>query len=133
MVIHPGKGPSRALAFLMAGLLLMPGCRRADLDGLPSVSTPAEAASQVEAAFGSAPEAFRTTASAASAALRSGDLTKAVEALGALRTSEEVNLQQGMAVHNSLVLLEARLIAEAEGGDPKAREAYALLKRLKQK
>lgn len=96
-------------------------------------STPAEAAGQIESAFTDAPEAFRRAASEASAALRSGDLPRAVESLGALRASEDVTLNQGMAVHNSLVLLEARLIAEAEGGDPRAREAYAMLRRLKQK
>lgn len=96
-------------------------------------STPAEAAGQIEAAFAAAPEAFRQAAADASAALRSGDLPKAVESLGALRASENVTLNQGLAVHSSLVLLESRLIAESEGGDARAQEAYALLRRLKQK
>lgn len=122
-----------ALACLIAATLLAASCRRPADDDLPMAATPAEAAGQIESAFASAPEAYRQAASDASAALRSGDLSKAVESLGALKTSEGVTLRQGMAVHSSLVLLEARLIAESEGGDPKAREAYALLKRLKQK
>ena len=91
------------------------------------------AAGQLDAAFSSAPAEFRRAADDASAALRSDDLNRAVESLGALRGSEGVTLQQGVAVHSSLVLLEARLIAASEAGDPKAREAYALLKRMKQK
>ena len=109
------------------------GCSRKDAEDLRQATTPSEAASQLDSAFASAPDEFRRAAGEASSALRSGDLVRAVESLGALRESGNVSLQQGVAVHGSMVLLEARLIAASEAGDPKAREAYAQLKRLKQK
>ena len=90
-------------------------------------------ASTYATAFASAPAEFQRAAGEASSALRSGDLSRAVESLGALRESGSVSLQQGVAVHGSMVLLESRLIAASEAGDPKAREAYTQLKRLKQK
>lgn len=123
----------RLLAVLGIGLGTLIGCSRKDADEVKLATTPSEAASQLDSAFGSAPEEFRRAAGEASAALRSGDLSRAVESLGALRESGSVSLQQGVAVHGSMVLLESRLIAASEAGDPKAREAYTQLKRLKQK
>ena len=134
------EGPEVAaalnLGWLAAGLLglaLVSGCGSKDAEDLRMAATPSEAAGQLDSAFSSAPAEFRRAAEDASAALRSDDLNRAVESLSALRGSEGVTLQQGVAVHSSLVLLEARLIAASEAGDPKAREAYALLKRMKQK
>ncbi|MBN8246327.1 MAG: hypothetical protein J0L84_02650 [Verrucomicrobia bacterium] len=123
----------QVVACLIAASLCLTACRRSEGDEPRMASTPAEAAGQIEAAFADAPDTYRQAAADASSALRSGDLTKAVESLGALRASESVTLNQGMAVHSSLVLLEARLVAEADGGDARAQEAYALLRRLKQK
>ena len=123
----------RLLAVLGIGLGTLIGCSRKDADEVKLATTPSEAASQLDSAFASAPAEFQRAAGEASSALRSGDLSRAVESLGALRESGSVSLQQGVAVHGSMVLLESRLIAASEAGDPKAREAYTQLKRLKQK
>jgi len=118
-----------ALTMLLA--ITLTGCRRAD--DVHLAQTPAEAASQLQSAFAEAPEEFQRAAQAASEALRQEDLTKAVESLVAIKASENVTVQQGLAVHSSMVVLEARLVAAADSGDAEAREAYALLKRLKKK
>ncbi|HAB19470.1 MAG TPA: hypothetical protein PLX89_09295 [Verrucomicrobiota bacterium] len=116
---------------LAAAVMVIAGCGRTEPREM--AGTPAEAASQLQTAFAGAPEEFQRAAREASEALRNEDLTRAVESLATIKASENVTLQQGLAVHTSLVLLESRLVAAADAGDAKAREAYALLKRLKQK
>jgi hypothetical protein len=118
---------------VLLGVLLVAGCDRNEGGDAGVASTPAQAAGQLETAFSGAPPEYRKAASDASEALRSGDFNRAVESLGALRGGGDVSLQQGLAVHSSLVVLEGRLAAAAERGDPQARAAYDLLRRLKQK
>ncbi|MFO1459764.1 MAG: hypothetical protein U1G08_10155 [Verrucomicrobiota bacterium] len=134
-----GRGGHRAAALLrirtlaLVGVLAGSGCRRND-GGDPGVaSTPAQAAGQLETAFSEAPAEYRKAALDASEALRAGDYNRAVGSLGVLRGSGNVTLQQGLAIHGSLVVLEGRLAASAERGDPQASAAYDLLRRLKQK
>lgn len=112
-------------------LLAMAGCGQRDETG--PAADPQQAASQLDRAFSGAPENFRSAAADASGALQSGDYGRAVESLGVLRASEGVTVDQGLAVHNSMVMLESRLLERIESGDVEAQKAYALLKRLKQK
>jgi hypothetical protein len=67
----------------------------------------------------------------ASAALREGQYEKAVVALQVTRSTTNLTLEQGLAVHNSLVTLEANLINAAASGDANAQRAYDLLKKSK--
>ena len=69
----------------------------------------------------------------AAEALRVGDFEKAVVSLQHTKTAESLTLQQGMAVHSSVVLLEQQLIQAASAGDQKAQQAYNLLKAMKRK
>lgn len=121
----------RLIGLMAVVMVAMTGCGPRDDSG--EVSTPAQAASQLDRVFAGAPENFRKAAADASGALAEGDLGRAVESLGALRSSEGVTVDQGLVVHNTLVMLEATLIERSEAGDAEARRAYALLKQMKQK
>lgn len=112
-------------------LAALVGCDSVD-DSAPVTST-SQAVHRLDKAFAGAPENFRRAATDASNALNAGELGKAVESLGALRTSEGVTVDQGLAVHNTMVMLEATLLERVEAGDAEARKTYAMLKRLKQK
>lgn len=130
---HWVAGFPEVRVLVLLGVLLSSGCGRNDGGEAGMASSPAQAAGQLETAFSGAPAEYRKAASDASEALRAGDFNRAVESLGALRGGADVTLQQGLAVHGSLVVLEGRLAAAAERGDPQARAAYELLRRLKQK
>lgn len=121
----------RIRRMLVVLLLTAAGCGPRDETG--PVANPKQAAHQLDQAFAGAPESFRKAAADAASALQSGDLGRAVESLGVLRASEGVSVDQGLAVHNSMVLLESRLLERLESGDAEAQKAYALLKKLKQK
>jgi lipopolysaccharide biosynthesis regulator YciM len=126
--------PRTAVLLISAGTALwVAGCSRSEDDGLAVATTPQAAASQLETAFETAPEATRAAAIAAAAALRRKDYEKAIVSLEAARAGGEVTMQQGVAVHSSVVALEAELIAAAQNGDVKAQQAYRLLKAIKSK
>ncbi|MFM8358183.1 MAG: hypothetical protein ACKOET_06460 [Verrucomicrobiota bacterium] len=130
----PRRAAARAAlaALLLLGGAAASGCRRGD-DAFRVAETPKHAASQLEAAFaGSAPQ-FQGAARAASEALQNGDYQSAVESLQTIKASQDVTAQQGMAVHSSLVALEASLISAMDAGDARARQAYERLKALKSK
>lgn len=96
-------------------------------------NTPKEAAAQVEQVFQeSAPEVKQAATSAADA-MRTGDYEKAVVSLTVVRQNQNLTLQQGMAVYNSMVNLESQLIKAMEAGDPNAKRAYDILRKSKQK
>ncbi len=113
-------------------LLLADGCGPGTND-LRVAQSPKEAASQLTSAFASADASFNAAARAASEALRAGDYPAAVESLHAIKGSQSVTPEQGMAVHGSLVVLESSLLSAIEAGDPKAKVAYQRLKALKAK
>jgi hypothetical protein len=128
------KRPPLGVHVLVASvaLLVAQGCGSKD-DEPRVAETPGQAASQLQGAFGSGNDPFATAARAASDALRAGDYPAAVDALQALKGSQAVTPQQGMAVHGSMVVLEANLISAMGSGDPKAKQAYERLKALKAK
>jgi hypothetical protein len=114
-------------------LLAIPGCSKTEKSkDLPVARTPKEAATQLEQAFASAPiEEVKQTAAVASKAITTGEYEAAVMSLTAIKSKQNLTLEQGMAVHNSMVLLESRLIAAMQAGDQNAKRAYELLKRTK--
>ncbi len=122
---------------LVASSLLLAGCgRKADSQG-PQIAVtppkPQEAANQIEQAFSSTPEDVKGVANVASQALRTADYEAAVQSLGIIKEKGNLTFEQGLAVHNSMVSLEAKLIAAAEAGDPNAKRAYEQLKRARRK
>jgi hypothetical protein len=90
-----------------------------------------EAASQIERMFVQAPPDLKQNAAVASDAMQKDDYEKAVVSLHVLQAGKGITLEQGLAVHDSMVALEGRLISAMESGDQNAKRAYQLLKELK--
>lgn len=112
-------------------LLLLSGCSKFSRDNDAIASTPKEAASHLEQAFAAADAEAKRNAELASEAMRKGEYEKAVVSLQVIRSGENVSLEQGMAIHSSIVTLESQLIMAIEAGDPNAKPAHELLKRIK--
>ena len=113
-------------------LLLLCGCGKADSkNGALAVRTPKEAASQLERAFEKADPEIKKSVDTASEAIRKGEYEKAVVSLQVIRGSEGISLEQGLAIHSSILTLESKLISDMEAGDQNAKRAYELLKGLK--
>lgn len=90
---------------------------------------PKAAAVQLQQAFEQAPPEVKQTAVAASQAIQSADYESAVVAIQLIKTKPNLSFEQGLAVHASEVSLESRLIHALAAGDPKAKQAYELLKK----
>lgn len=117
---------------LLAALLVLPaGCKKSSEDSLVIAETPQEAATQLEQAFNTAPPEIKQSVVSASQAMRQGQYEQAVVNLQVVRNSEALTLDQGLAVHSSVVAMEQALISRIDAGDPNARRAYELLKALK--
>lgn len=114
-------------------LLSLTGCdseeRDAELTRLPA--TPTEAAERVTDVFAEAEPAVQETANVAAQAVRSGEFEKAVVALQTLKERPNATLEQGLAVHGTMVALEAELVNAAASGDENAKRAYELLRKIK--
>ena len=112
-------------------LALTASCGKSDEDdGAIGATTPEQAASQLEQAFAESPAA-KTEVEVVSQALRSGEYEKAVVSLEAVRSRENITLEQGLAIHSSMLTMEERLVNAMAAGDENAKRAYELLKRLK--
>lgn len=109
------------------------GCSKSGDDDLKPATTPQQAASQLDQAFASSSGAIKQNAAAASEALKQGDYEKAVLSLQVVRSSPNVSVDQGLALHQSTVILESKLLHAMESGDPKAKQAYEVLKAMKRK
>lgn len=131
---HPSHRPSPNSSLRVALTLLLTlaatGCSKPDAD-IAAQASPKAAADQIDAAFTAAEPEIQQNMTAASSALREGEYEKAVVALQVTRDATNLTLDQGMAVHNSMVALEANLIQAAANGDAKAQRAYDLLKKSK--
>lgn len=92
-------------------------------------SSPEKAADHLTEAFDKADGQTRKMAQDASDALKKGQYKKAVMAIEGIKRSPNVTFEQGVAVRDSVVNLEAELISQMEE-DPKARAAYEMLKRI---
>lgn len=118
----------------LAGLVLVAsGCGEGDGAGKLSPKSPREAANGLETAFSGAGGEASQTVAAAAGAMKNGDYEKAAVSLGTLRGGGNLTLDQGLAVHSSMLALEEQLIRGVEAGDPKARQAYEILKHMKKK
>ncbi len=73
---------------------------------------------------------MQKNADIASKAIKKGQFGKALYAIETIKKAPEVSFDQGVAINDSLVNLEAELIYRMEDGDPKAKEAYQMLKRI---
>ncbi len=125
--------PATAVALIScAAIFLLNGCgKSSDAAGEVPPRNPKEAATQLQQVFASAPPDVKQNADVASEAMRKGDYEKAVLSLQVIRSGQNITLDQGLAIHNSAVAMEAKLISAIEAGDENARRAYELLKRLK--
>jgi hypothetical protein len=106
------------------------GCRQSTQPGEGSSRPPKpkEAASQLQQAFVAAEPEMKETATIASKALQTTDYDAAMQSLEVIKARGNLTFEQGMAVHNSMVALEAKLVEAADSGDPEAKRAYERLK-----
>ena len=132
LATRSNTGRSAPIYLAIGVAVVLSGCSKStDITELPPPETPKEAATQLEQVFIGAPPESRQNADVASQAMAQGDYEKAVVSLQAIRSQENLTLQQGLAIHNSTVAMEARLIDEIERGNENAKRAYDLLKRMK--
>ena len=112
--------------------LLAVSCKKpaADEGRIPAKS-PAQAASSLDESFATASPAVKQDVQVVSDALRKREFEKAVVSLQVVQQAPNITLQQGLAIHNSSILLEKELINAIERGDPRAKQAYNLLKQMK--
>src|SRR4051794_8685469 len=104
----------QAILLSMALLLSLAACKKSsDNAGLSMPKNPQQAASQLQQVFANANSEVKADASAASDALQTANYQKAVETLHTMQKRQNLSLEQGMAVHNSMVALETRLISAA--------------------
>jgi hypothetical protein len=122
---NPTPAPHRTAAIgLLTATLLLAGCGKSEPDPITVVPrNPAEAATQVEQVFRDAPAPIQEAATQASEAMRRGDYEQAVVSLQIAKQQEAITVQQGVAIHNSMVAMES--------GDPQAKQAYEILRRMK--
>ncbi|MCF7762045.1 MAG: hypothetical protein K9N62_00070 [Verrucomicrobia bacterium] len=113
----------------VASLCFGSGCGSDPDDALGSVK-PAAAAAELDQTFADADARTRKNVDAASEAMKRGEYEKAVVSLQTVRGTENLTLQQGMAVQRSVISMEAELISAMESGDQNARKAYQLLKQV---
>jgi hypothetical protein len=132
--LRPPRRWLRRLLPSILGLGLVAGCSRSpEQADAPPPRNPKEAATAIEQVFEQAPGENRQAAASAAEALRGGDYEKAVVHLEAMKLRENITVEQGLAIHQSIVAMEAKLVQAMEAGDPNARRAYETLKRMKRK
>lgn len=116
---------------LVSLLVAFSGCSKSAKDS-PSpapVAKPAEAASQLQKAFVSAPVEVKNTAVAASEAARAANYDQALQSLQTIKARKDLTTEQFMAVHESEVAMVARLLTAMEAGDANAKRAYEAYKK----
>jgi len=92
---------------------------------------PKEAATQLDRAFAGANTEVKSFSTAASQALQTADYEGAVQSLQMIREKGGLTPDQGLAVHSSMVSLEAKLISAMSAGDANAKRAYEQLKKAR--
>lgn len=132
MRIQPAAFWAIALKFGLTALVLLNGCSQSD-DGANAAAqrNPKAAALQLEQAFETATPEVKQTAEVVSEAMRKAEYEKAVVSLQVIRSGTNITLEQGLAIHNSAVAMEGKLIRAMEAGDENAKRAYKLLKEMK--
>jgi len=114
-------------------LTAISGCNKSPKETTASATPlpPKEAANQIQKAFSAANVEVKTTATAFSEAIRTADYPKAIHAIETIKTRKDLTFEQGVAVYNSEVALEAALLARVAANDPAAKQAYEELKKSK--
>ena len=108
------------------------GCRKSSDDlGEAIPRSPTEAASQLQKVFETAAPEIRQTVRVVSDAMQKEDYEKAVVSLQMIRSSKNITLDQGLAIHNSELAMRRRILSRVEAGDENAKRAYQILKELK--
>jgi hypothetical protein len=120
-----------ACALITALLVASSGCSKSDKEIAPAATPPQpkEAASQLQRAFTGASAEVKNTATVASDALKTADYEQAIKSLQVIKAGQNLTLEQGTAVYNTEMALEARLIAGIQAGDPNAKRAYEQLQK----
>jgi len=116
---------------MLGTILALPACRRNADDVRIETRDPKAAASQLEQAFAGAGSEASAEAKAVAEAMQAGQYEQAVTSLQVIRQKENLTLDQGMAIHGSVISMETELIKAVQAGDPNAKRAYELLKALK--
>lgn len=113
-------------------LFALPGCGDGSDDGGIRNSQNVEgAADHLSEAFANSDSALQKHAKSASEAMRKKKYRDALIALQEIKQSGKVkDVNEGIAVRDSLINLEQELIYAMEDGDPNAEKAYQLLKRV---
>lgn len=112
-------------------ILSSAGCGKSPDTDPAKAQTPAQAGSGLDQAFQSASAPLKESASLAAEAMRKGEYEKAIVSLHTARQATNITLEQGLAIHSSMVTLERDLINAIERGDENAKKAYELLRRTK--
>ena len=120
----------RTIPGLLISALLVFGCGKSDQAELPEPKTTKAAATQLDQTFQSAPAAARQNITVATEAMRSGEYEKAIISLQTVVAAQNLTLDQGMAVYGAKLNLQRDLIEAMERGDPNAKRAFELLKRM---
>ena len=113
---------------LLVALVVGVGCKNKETGTSAAVPKPKEAAAGLQQAFTAAEPEVKQQAAVASKALQTADYEKAVETITVIKKQPNITFDQGMAIHESEVALEARLINAAAAGDQNAKRAYERLK-----
>lgn len=127
-----GFGLGTSLILLLCGAVILGGCGKKEPEDAVATAVPPkpkEAATQLDQAFSSADQELRTVAGAASTALQTADYEAAVQSLSIMKEQGSLTVDQGIAVHNSMVSLETRLLNAMAAGDQNAKRAYEQLKK----
>lgn len=123
---------SGVMRFALAlSVLVQIACGNREDEDFMVAEDPKQAASQLDQAFASANPQIKNGVENASEAMRTGDYEKAVVNLQMVKGTEALTVEQGLAIHSSVVALEGELIRAAEAGDPNAKRAYDLLRAMK--
>jgi PBP1b-binding outer membrane lipoprotein LpoB len=124
----------KGLASVMGAfaILFLDGCSKSG-DPLSEAvpRSPAEAASQLQTVFKTAAPELKQSVSAVTEAMRKDDYEKAVVSLQIVRSSKNLTLEQGLAIHNSEQAMRRKILSGVEAGDENAKRAFQLLKELK--
>lgn len=127
-----GLGLGTSLILLLCGVVFLGGCGKKEAEGVAATATPPkpkEAATQLDQAFSSADQELKVVAGAASTALQTADYEAAVQSLSIMKEQGSLTMDQGIAVYNSMVSLETRLLNAMAAGDQNAKRAYEQLKK----
>lgn len=118
-------------ALVVGFVLCLNGCSKPDEQITPTATAPQPkaAATQLQQAFTSATPEVKTTAQAASEAMRSANYEQAIKSIQVIKARQNLTMEQGVAIYNTERSLEASLINGVSAGDPNAIRAYELLKK----